>query len=158
MKDKLPTLAELRKRKRNGEKLSRAENFRLLASKTAKKYHRTGWSSAERKVKKILDKMGFREKEDYWHDYKLHNAQQSQYYALDFYLPDLSLAIEVSPSIWHKNLGNVEEKDKRKKAWLYRMGIHTAVIDDALLGSRKGSKARLREAIEGILEEHDTYD
>ena len=133
---------QLRKRKAAGERLSRKDNFKLLASDASLKWNRQGgWSDPELRVKEILSFYGMEEKVNYLHNFKIQNEAQTQFYSLDFFFPDPRMAIEVSPDIWHKDLGNTEEKDRRKLSWMERIGIKVHVIDSAMLA---------RQAIPGL--------
>jgi len=147
----MTSLEELVEKKKRGQKLSRKENFRLLSSRVSKEWHRTGWSSAERRVAKLLEeRLHLKEREDYWHNYKIQIPSQRQYYSLDFYFPDKRIVLEISPAIWHKNLGSTEEKDRRKREWLERIGLECYILGDRELAM---SDERLTQKLRELLEE-----
>lgn len=145
------TLTDLRRMKREGKKLTRSQGFRLLSSRCAKRFHKTGWSSTERRVARVLNELGLQERRDFWHNYKIHNRNQNQFYSLDFVFFHPNRVIEVSPRIWHLNLGNTEEKDARKKEWLEYMGFQYYELDDEYLEHKKGNKKRLKDKLISIL-------
>jgi len=96
-------------------------NFRKFCSKIGSKPNRapTYYSSSEEKVKRYLEKRGFVEGIDYFHNarVKLKIKGRTRYFWLDFILPRLDLVIEASPSVWHK-MWNRQEADDRKRTYL----------------------------------------
>jgi len=119
---------------------TRKSNFALLASEAAIRYKQNGeWSSSEIKLKNILEKMGFVESLDYWHNFKILSPLKGEY-KLDFYLPRWKLVIECD-SFWHE-IGESQERDKLRDEWiLEKLGCET------LRFKRFGQKglARLRK-------------
>jgi len=102
------------------------ERFRRYCSKVMENYEKAGkWSSTEKIVKSIFDDMGFILGRDYWHNFKLQNEYQTGYYSLDFFFPRERIVIECDPRIWHSKMGNREEADKRRDAWLRALGYRT---------------------------------
>jgi len=102
----------------------RKAKFRALASKAALEYNRKGkWSSLELKWKEYFAKeFGLEEGRDYVHNLRVSDPKNRTYYELDFWFPgtdgSFPFVIEVSPRIWHKRLGNTEQKDARKRRFV----------------------------------------
>jgi uncharacterized Zn finger protein (UPF0148 family) len=137
---------EVEAKKAKGEKLTRKENFQLLARKAAKAYYENNkWSSLELKYKAFFEKMGlvvadWSEREKYkgkkvhiWHNYPLKNpGHPSKPFEIDFLVVEtrdtLPAGIEVSPAIWH-SLGNTPQKDKRKLEAMEKAGIRPYVLE-----------------------------
>lgn len=120
----LDLLKRIRKDFNNGNKDT--ANFRLHAKLTADNYHENGgWSSFELAMKEILESMGLKEDEDWYHGFKLHNEAGTGYFELDFLLPEWNLVIEVDSDLWHDYIDEVKEKDKRRDKWLGKLGFET---------------------------------
>lgn len=153
------TLADLRRMKREGRKLTRKQRFRLLASRAAKRYHKKEWSSWEVSFKKLFEEWDLRENRDWVHNYPIFNERTSKFYLVDFiiwgwhFLDGKARAIEVSPKIWHINLGETEEKDRKKKKLLESLGFKVVIFGTEIkLTSktkriRKSDKEVIKEAI-----------
>ena len=100
----------------------RKERFRIFSSLAMKNYMMNGkWSREELLLKGILERIGLQEKVHYWHNWKLHNREQTGYFELDFFIPRLRLVIEVDGEIWHR-IDNSQEKDSRRDRWLREIG------------------------------------
>lgn len=101
-------------------------NFRKFSSRHGRKPNRQPnyYSSSEKAGKKYLENQGLVEGFTFFHNARVKTENEKGrivYYWLDFVIPTKKLVIEVSPEIWHK-LGNVPEKDKRKRKFIEDMG------------------------------------
>jgi len=105
------------------EGLDPKENFRLLASLAALRYHQNdGWSNSEIEVKAFLSEEGLEEGVHYLHNYRLQTPRQRGFYALDFlFLVDPPVVLELD-SLWH-DIGESEKKDKERDAFLSKLGF-----------------------------------
>ena len=123
------TLTDLRRKRRKGIKLTMKERFRLLASKASKRYHKTGWSSWEESFREVFTSWRLKEHIHWEHNYPIFNTTTGRFYFVDFVLfgslfkDGRARAIEISPKLYHKKLGNVEERDRKKKKLLKRLGF-----------------------------------
>jgi len=108
----------------------RQANFKIVASQAMRKYeNKQKWSSLELSFKNELDKQGIKENEHYLHNFRIENDLRNGFFSSDFLffsgIPNTSLyeeitasdfpddialltrkpiALEISPSIWHKKL------------------------------------------------------
>ncbi len=130
----------------------RAVNFKTLASESAIRYHQSGkWSGSEKKIAKILTKMGLIENLDWWHNFKLASpSRKGATFQLDFYLPRLKIVIEVD-SFWH-DLGESKAKDALRDSWVKEyLGCETIRFDTfgqkGLAKIRKILKERLGKTL-----------
>ena len=91
----------------------RSFNFRRLCSIMARKNNKdpTVYTKQEKKVKGILDNLGYKENKDYYHNKKIRVAK-GRYYFPDFIVlnDDDKKVIEVSPIIWHNRYDNNDDK------------------------------------------------
>jgi len=100
--------------------------FRKICSRIAKNMKRTqgSYSSLEKKFKKFLDELHFREGIDYIHNCRVKN--NDRYYWLDFYFPRTTIGkpvvIEINPRLWH-NRWNREKSDNSKTEFLESNGV-----------------------------------
>lgn len=128
----------------------RDEHFRDFCSKVATEYYdRGGWSTMELETRKILDDLGYRERLDYWHNYKLSNPQQSGYYELDFLFPRERIVIEVDGEVWHNQMGDADMKDKYRDLWLNTLGFKVFRVNGKLFKDRERLENVIREALDG---------
>lgn len=115
--------------------VSVSKDFRKLCSKIASNPVKssTYYTSAERKVKKYLERIGYEEGIDFIHNVRVCNKgkEKQVYYWLDFYIPELKLVIEASPRIWHREDREVAEK--RKYDYLSSKGLTVLTYDDRVL-------------------------
>jgi len=97
-------------------------NFRKFCSKVGSKPNRspTFYTSSEKSAKQYFDRLGYREGLDYWHNVRV--KLNGTYCWLDFYFPKLDLAVEISPSVWHR-MWNRQEADKKKEDALKKAGV-----------------------------------
>ena len=75
--------------------------------------------------KEYLKELGFVERQTFWHNFKIQNADQTGFYVLDLYLPGVGLNIECDGEPWHKQMGDADIKDFRRDIWLRFLGIKT---------------------------------
>jgi hypothetical protein len=110
--------------------------FRIFCSKVAKGKTKSNgyYTQAERKVKRILDEMGFEEGLSYIHNVRL--KALTTYYYTDFYFPKLNLVIEVSPNVWHKMNGRSKVEEKKLR-YLADKNISVLILDDECLRLKK---------------------
>jgi endogenous inhibitor of DNA gyrase (YacG/DUF329 family) len=114
-----------------------SKNFRKFCSKIAKKSNRSPiyYTSFEKRIKNILDKFGYREGLDYFHNVRIKDTTrktkkgQPIYYWLDFLIPLENLVIEASPKIWHR-MWNRESSDKKKIKFLESLGLTVITITE----------------------------
>jgi len=106
-----------------------SKQFRMFCSKIASKPNRSQsyYTSLEKKVKQILDKLGYRAGVDYIHNCLIPNGRHKYY--VDFYLPMLRLVIECNGSVWH-NLWARRDSDKRKREFLESLNLKYIEIDE----------------------------
>jgi len=104
-------------------------NFRKLCSRVGSKPNRSQgyYTPLEKKVKRLLEKCGYREGIDYIHNVRVRNGRK--YYWCDFYIPKEDLIIECSPSIWHTRW-NREKSDEEKYGFLMSNGLKIVTVDD----------------------------
>ena len=108
--------------------------FRVLCAEVMERYERNGkWSTEELRIKKLLNRLGFRLNEDFYHNFKIQNESQTGYYSLDFFFPKARVVLEVSPDIWHGKIGDAQKKDKRKHSWLTSLGFTVVTLDSEKL-------------------------
>lgn len=124
--------------------------FRIKAARAMLNYEANDkWSSLEMKMRSILESMNLELEEDYWHNFKLHNEDQSGYFAIDFLFPDYRLVAEVDGSIWHEGLGEpVKDKDDRRDAWLKKLGFEIIRFDEKRVNDTEFVKEKIKEVIE----------
>jgi len=103
-----------------------------------KKYEKQGkWSDAELMVKEILESFNVK----YYHNYKIHNEQQTGFFSLDFLLPrqekiSVPVVIEVNPKIWHSSMGDADIRDRRKLNHIQSLGWIYILVTSDILNSR----------------------
>ena len=104
-------------------------NFRKFCSKIASEPNRSQlhYSSLEKKVKKILDKFGYREGIDYIHNVAMRNGRSIYY--IDFYIPRENKVIECNGTVWH-DLWNRRASDKRKLKFLEEQGLRVIIVTE----------------------------
>lgn len=87
----------------------RSFSFRRLCSVMARKNNKdpTVYNKQEKRVKRILDNLGYKENKDYYHNKKV-RVSKGRYYFPDFIVlqEDSKKVIEVSPIIWHSRYDN----------------------------------------------------
>lgn len=129
-------IKEVEAKKSRGEKLTRKENYQILAKKAARFYYdHDKWSSLELGFKLILEGEDIIEKRDYIHNYEIPNGLYTKNgkegkFELDFYFPTIKTAIELNPGIWHIHLGKTEKKDARKWTQIEKLNILPLFIND----------------------------
>lgn len=105
----------------------RRERFQKMCSEVMN--HRTkqnGWSDFELDVKRcVLEPEGLLEGQDFKHNYKMQNEEQTGHYAIDFFLFQLHAILEVDGEAWHSEMGHGIEKDERRDAWFKKLGYTT---------------------------------
>jgi len=101
--------------------------FQEFCSRVMKNYEANGkWSSLELICKGIFEELGFKEREHYWHNYKIQNEMQNGYFSFDFLFLKPSFGIiEADGEIWHHTFDGSEEKDERRDKWLSTLGFPT---------------------------------
>ena len=119
-------------------------NFRKLCQRLGSKPNRspTYYTSTEREVKKYLEKCGYREGLDFWHNVRV--KLDGRYYWLDFYIPKENRVISVSPKIWHSRWGR-EKSDKEFNRRIKAIGLKHIVVDE------KNYKKILQDHLEWVV-------
>ena len=120
-------------------------NFRKLCSRVASNPTRSQgyYTSSEKKVKAVLDKLGLREGIDYVHNCRVKNGRT--YYYPDFLLHYKRIIIEVSPSIWHTRW-NREDSERKKKEFFKQLGFTIVELGDEDF-KRERLEAKLKEVL-----------
>lgn len=102
----------------------RDENFRKFTSRVARNYYeRERWSTFELEMRDELKKLGYENKKDYLHNFKVGNPMNNDTYEIDFFFPERRLCLEVDGSVWHGRMGNADLKDRLKDWWLEKLGF-----------------------------------
>lgn len=83
------SLSELRARRERGERLTRRESFRLLASDAARNYYnKDGWSSTEKKFAKLIEEETWLKlNEDFYHNFPVWCPHTKKFCFIDFLFP-----------------------------------------------------------------------
>jgi len=107
-------------------------HFRKFCSDIASKPNRSQsyYTSLEKKVKKILERNGYVQGRDYFHNIMFVNQEDKRRkYFVDFYIPEEHLILECNGSIWH-DLWNRKESDRRKIKYLEKLGNIVIIITE----------------------------
>jgi len=126
----------------------RAENFRRVCSKLAKKNNKSPqhYSSLEMIVKKSLEKdLGLIENLHYFHNARVStinsNGRKVPFW-VDFIIPTMNLVIEASPKMFH-NLKRKVESDLRKKEYIINNGFIFVALSEKEVESLKDMNIKL---------------
>jgi len=119
-------------------------NFRKLCQRLGSKPNRspTYYTSTEKLVKQFLEKCGYQEGIDFWHNVRV--KLDGRYYWLDFYIPTEKKVISVSPTIWHSRWGR-EKSDQEFDRRINAIGLRHIVVDE------KNYKEILQKHLEWIV-------
>jgi len=105
-----------------------------LASQAALNYYKNNkWSPLEILFSQKLKAVGIELGRHYLHNYPIFNPETGRFYEIDFlfFSPTYkkkATAVEISPKVWHKNLGKTEEKDRKKKELLEKLGFRVVIL------------------------------
>jgi hypothetical protein len=96
------------------------------------------YSKEEKVIKRALDKLNFIEGISYIHNVCLPKKMSKRkcYYWIDFYLPEMRLAIEVSPDKWHKDR---PKQDAFKKKYIESLGVRFVSLNSETIERVKSS-------------------
>lgn len=139
----------------------RRQKFQELCSNVMN--HRTkqnGWSDFELDVKRnVLEPENMIEGNDFKHNYKMQNEEQTGYYEIDFFLFKLNAILEADGQAWHSDMGHGFEKDERRDTWFRKMGLEThrikAKSEIEYTAARKWIKQLSREPAQNLKQKQD---
>lgn len=125
--------------------------FRIIASKASLGNRNPNvYSTTEEPIRNELLRLGFSEGSTFYHEYRIPGyigkRGQSVYYWMDFYFPDLKLAIEADGEIWH-TFFDTAKRDRTRD----RLIARTHGIKVARLNSRNVRVGKVRSSISRII-------
>lgn len=154
-------------------KLDWRTRFRIIASKASLQNRNPNvYSVTELPIRNELLRLGLAEGVDFVHEYRIlgyfGKRGQSVYYWLDFYIPELKLALEADGEIWHTFFDTRKRDRKRDRLLERKYGIKIirmnsyqvrsirirAIVSKVLVKRRielipdSGDAARARSALE----------
>jgi len=128
--------------------ISVSANFRKFCSKVARKPNRSPvyYTSTEKKFKKYLEDLGFKEGIDFWHNVRVryHNGSRYVYYWIDFLMRMLDIGFEIDPKVWH-SLWNRDKSDRIKVKRILGDGIRLLSLSDKDLKNKDTITSKLKE-------------
>lgn len=108
--------------------------FRIIASKASSRNRDPNvYSVTELPIRNELLNLGFREEVTFFHEYRVlgyrGSKKQNVYYWLDFFIPQLKLAIEADGEIWHTFFDTAKRDLKRDRLIRRKYGIKVARLN-----------------------------
>lgn len=125
--------------------------FRIIASKASLRNRNPHvYSTTEEPIRRELESLGLKEGQAFVHEHRVDAycgiRGQPVYYWLDFFIPDLNLALEADGEIWHKFFDTVKRDRRRDKLIAKKHGIKVV-----RLNSFDVRRIRIRQNVTRIL-------